>query len=681
MNILRRLCLVIAMHMTMGILAHTADLPRDYPIQPVPFTKVHLDDIFWAPRIETNRLVTIPFAFKKNEESGRVDNFRIAGHLMEGSYKGERYNDTDVYKVIEGAAYTLAQHSDAPLEQFIDGLVEIIAKAQEPDGYLFTARTCDPRNPAPGTGAERWSELAISHELYDVGHMYEAAVACYLSTGKRALLDVAIKNADLVDHTFGPGKRAGTPGHQEIEIGLAKLYRVTGEKRYLELAKYFLDVRGKVEGFIKQYPKGSRWAIYNDPMQVQAHKPILDQDEAVGHAVRAAYMYSGMADVAALTGDQQYVKAIDRLWENVVDKKLYLTGGIGAHHDHESFGAAYELPNDTAYNETCAAIGNVLWNARLFLLHGDAKYIDVLERTAYNGLLAGVSLSGDRFFYPNPLSSDGKFRFNQGSTTRSPWFEVACCPGNVTRFLPSFPGYIYAHTADALYVNLFVAGRAQIELAHQRLTVRQETHYPWEGDVRIVIEPDHEGEFTVAVRIPGWARGEAVPGKLYEFLGQQSDKNMGPTLAVNDSPVALNLEKGFVNLRRSWKRGDSIQLRLPMPVQCVVANEAVAADRGCLALQRGPLVYCAEGIDQPGKRVLNLTLPDGDFAPAWREDLLGGVMTIKGRALTDPGGAKTGQEFTAIPYYAWANRGPGEMTVWFKSSLRSAPTAPAPGAR
>jgi DUF1680 family protein len=648
---------------------------RDYLIRPVPFTQVHIDDSFWAPRIETNRTVTIPFALKKNEETGRVDNFRIAARLKEGKYMGERYNDTDIYKVLEGAAYSLVQHPDRDLEKNVDGLVDLIAQAQEPDGYLFTARTCDPAHPAPGTGAERWSELAISHELYNAGHMYEAAVAYYQATGKRKLLDVAIKNADLVNATFGHGKRQGVPGHQEIELGLVKLYRATGDAKYLKLAQYFLDARGTIEGFVKQYPQGSRWAIYNDPVQIQAHQPILEQDEAVGHAVRAAYMYSGMADVAALTGDPNCVKAIDRLWKNVVGKKLYLTGGLGARHERESFGAAYELPNDTAYNETCAAIGNVFWNARLFWLHGDASYIDVLERTAYNGMLAGVSLSGDRFFYPNPLSSDGKYPFNQGSTTRAPWFGVACCPGNVTRFLPSFPGYIYAHTGDTLYVNLFVAGHAEFEMGGRKITVRQETRYPWEGDVRITLAPDREGEFTVAVRIPGWSRGEAIPGNLYEFLPRENDPR--PTLKVNHSPVSLKIENGFVNVRRTWKKGDAIQLQLPMPIRRVVANLLVEADRGRVALQRGPLVYCAEAMDQPSKRALHLALrdngPDFDraFKAEWRRDLLGGVMVITGRAIvadetSPPASRLKEQAFTAIPYYAWANRGPGEMTVWFK---------------
>jgi len=644
-----------------GVQAQVAD----YPYVPVPFSQVQVDDEFWAPRIETNRTVTIPFAFRKNEETGRMDNFRIAAGLMKGTYQGKRYNDTDVYKVIEGAAYSLRQHPDPNLEKYIDGLIEIIAKAQEPDGYLYTTRTCDPNHPAPGAGPTRWSLLAVSHEMYNVGHMYEATVAYFQASGKRELLDVAIENADLLDRTFGPGpgQRAGTPGHQEVEIGLVKLYRVTGGKKYLRLAQYFLDVRGRIEGFMPHYPADSPWSVYNDPVQVQAHKPILEQDEAVGHAVRAAYMFSGIADVAALTGNETYVKAIDRLWDDVVGRKIYITGGIGALHSHESFGKAYELPNLTAYNETCAAIGNVLWNHRLFLLHGDAKYLDVLERTAYNGLISGVSLSGDLFFYPNPLSSDGEFRFNQGSTERSPWFEVACCPGNVARFLPSFPGYIYACRGDTLYVNLFVAGRGKVDLAGREVTVRQQTRYPWEGLIRIVLEPDANREFSVAIRIPGWARNEAMPGGLYRFL-DRSDAQ--PTLKINGKETTRDIEDGFMHIRRLWTAGDTIELNLPMPIRGIVADERVQANRGRVALQRGPLLYCAEWCDQPGKRVANLLLADDvPLETRWRSDLPGGLMAITGRVRALQGdGTLREQDFTAIPYYAWAHRGPGEMAVW-----------------
>ena len=419
------------------------EMRKDYAVKPVPFTEVQVTDSFWLPRMETNRKVTIPFAFNKCEETGRIENFEKAGGLIQGEFEGIRYNDSDVYKIMEGAAYSLSLREDLGLEKYMDELITKIAAAQEEDGYLYTARTIDPENPPPGAGEERWSNLGSSHELYNVGHMYEAAVAHFQATGKRNFLDIALKNADFIAETFGPDKKKGFPGHQEIEIGLVKLYRVTGERKYLELAKFFLDQRGRME-HPKKFSEDSPFSIYNQDWYLQAHKPVIEQEEAIGHAVRATYMYSGMADVAALTGDEDYISAIDRIWENVVSRKLYITGGIGASRRGEAFGENYVLPNKTAYNETCAAIGNIFWNHRLFLLHGHARYIDVLERTLYNGFLSGISLSGDRFFYPNPLESDGKFRFNQGEATRKAWIDCACCPGNKPRFLPSFPGYVYA---------------------------------------------------------------------------------------------------------------------------------------------------------------------------------------------------------------------------------------------
>jgi DUF1680 family protein len=672
---------------------------KDYPITPVPFTKVKVTDAFWLPRIETNRAVTLPFLFKKNEETGRLDNFAVAGGLMEGKYRGERYNDTDVYKPIEGASYSLMIHPDAELDRALDGMIAKIAAAQEPDGYLFTARTCDPAHPQPGIGPERWSELAVSHELYNAGHLYEAAVAHYLATGKRSLLDVAIRNADLVAATFGPDKRHGVPGHQEIELALVKLYRVTGDEKYLRLAKYFLDQRGR-EIKLTQYPLGNRFAIYNDPEQIQAHKPVLEQDEAVGHAVRLTYMASGMADVAAIYGDEDYLEAVRRLWTNVVGKKMYLTGGVGSRHDRERFGENYELPNLTGYLETCASIGMAFWNERMFLLTGDASYVDVMEKVMYNGVLSGVSLDGKAFFYSNPLESDGKFRFNQGQLGRAPFFGTACCPGNISRFLPSMPGYVYGVKRDVLYVNLFVQGEAGVEVGGRKVGIRQETRYPWDGKIRLTIDPDSGGAWTLLVRIPGWARNVAVPGDLYRFLDAAKGT---PTLKVNGKKVKIVLDKGFASIRREWKRGDVVELDLPMPVRRVMANDAVKDDAGKVALTRGPIVYCAEWPDNGG-RVLDLALPDDvTLATAWRPDLLSGVVMLKGRAVIrekEPGsgspdrvsGAATPssgktvanhtpagyavgnsspqeasdsrRDLVLIPYYAWAHRGPGEMTVW-----------------
>jgi DUF1680 family protein len=674
----------------------------DYPISPVPFTAVKVADDFWAPRIETNRAVTIPAIFQKCEETGRIDNFAIAGGLLEGEYKGERYNDTDVYKTIEGAAYSLMVHPDPELEGYLDAVIAKIAAAQEPDGYLYTPRTASPGKVQPGTGEERWSELLISHELYNAGHLYEAAVAHHLATGKRTLLDVALKNAGLVARTFGPepGKRQGFPGHQEIELALVKLGRLTGRAEFVALAKYFLDQRGRdVE--LRQYPPGNRFAIYNDATQIQAHRPVLEQSEAVGHAVRLTYMAAGMADVAALTGEEAYFEAVRRLWENVVGRKMYLTGGVGSRHDRERFGDDYELPNLTGYLETCASIGMVLWNHRMFLSTGDAGYLDVMERAMYNGVLAGVSLDGTLFFYPNPLESDGKYRFNKGRAGRAPWFGVACCPGNVSRFLPSVPGYVYATRGDSLYVNLFVAGEAAVDVGGRPVEIVQKTRYPWDGAVRITIEPDRTRTFDVLVRIPGWARGEPVPTDLYRYGGNGSGNGAGPgagvSVRVNGKPVEAVLEKGFALIRRAWMKGDVIDVDLPMEPRLVVAHPAVRDDEGLTAVERGPLVYCAEWPDN-GDRALNLVLPDeAQLRSEERPDLLGGVVVLSGQALAaDPsdvaivrdGPAKdaaaddedhappTGRRRLApgarlaphplvlIPYYAWAHRGDGEMAVW-----------------
>jgi DUF1680 family protein len=635
----------------------------DYPIRPVPFTAVRVNDVFWAPKIETNRVVTVPFALQKNEETGRVDNFRKAAGLMKGAYEGRRFNDSDVFKAMEGAAYTLMLKPDPKLDAALDDLIAVIGKAQEPDGYLFTNRTIDPKNPAPGAGAERWSNLRVSHEFYNVGHMYEAAVAHFQATGKKSFLDIAIKNADLLVNTFGPGKRRAFPGHQEIEIGLSKLYRATGNRAYFDLAKFFLDERGYYFQGEKHAPDDP-FNVYDSDEYMQNHKPVLEQDEAVGHAVRAMYMYAGMADVAALGGYPEYVKAIDRLWDNVVGKKMYITGGVGARAGSEAFGDAYELPNRTAYTETCAAIGNALWQQRLFLLHGESKYVDVLERVMYNGLISGVGLDGMSFFYQNPLEADGKSKLYQGQVGRSPWFEVSCCPPNVTRFLPSVPGYVYAGRDDSLYVNLFMANTAVVDVAGTKVALSQETKYPWDGSVKIAVSPEKDAAFDLRIRIPGWARNEPVPTDLYRFADENDEK---PVLAINGAAVEIELDKGYAVLRRTWKKGDTVELTFPMPVRRVVANAAVQADAGRVAIQRGPLVYCAEAVDNDG-HVLDLSIMDGArFSADFQPDLLNGVVVLKRETIRAPmrlGAAKV-RDVVLIPYYAWANRGPGEMRVWF----------------
>ena len=624
----------------------------------VPFTDVTIADEFWAPRMETNRTVTIPYDFKKCEETGRVENFDVAAGKMEGKFRGHfGFNDSDVFKVIEGASYSLRLYPDSELEKYLDELIAKIAAAQEQDGYIYTVNTigeyadeifCCVSDP-------RWSDLKSGHELYNVGHMYEAAVAHYQATGKRSFLDVAVKNADLLCRVFGPGKNQSVPGHQEVEIGLVKLYRATGNEKYLKLAKFFLDERGKADGHKLYGP-------YN-----QDHKPVVEQNEAVGHAVRAGYMYSGMADVAALTGDTGYIKAIDRIWENVVSKKQHLTGGVGARHQGESFGDNYELPNKTAYNETCAAIANAMWNHRLFLLHGDTKYIDVLERVIYNGFLSGISLSGDKFFYPNPLASDGKYKFNQGALTRKAWFDCSCCPTNVVRFMPSLGGYVYAVSGDVLYVNLYIGGSGTARVGKNTVRLKQETRYPWDGRTKITIEPENPAEFAIYVRIPGWAQGKPVPSNLYRYLNK-SDKKV--TLKVNGKPIKLDVEKGFARIRRKWKKGDVIDLNLPMPIRRVLCNEKVKDNIGRVALERGPIVYCAEGVDNGGQ-ALNIVLSDDvELKAEYHKDILGGVTVMSGRACglyPSADGkvvARKDQDFVAIPYYAWSHRGAGEMAVW-----------------
>ncbi len=654
----------------LGACRQTGTVEKDYPIKPVPFTAVHFTDNFWKPRLDTNRTVTIPYDFKKSEETGRISNFAKAGGLQKGPFEGIRYNDSDVYKIIEGAAYSLAVYPDPALERYLDSLIALIAAAQEDDGYLYTCRTINPDSLPPYTGKERWSQLKDSHELYNIGHMYEAAVAYYQATGKRTLLDVAIKSADLVCKTFGPGKNRlhGVPGHQEIEIGLVKLFRVTGDERYLKEAKYFLDQRGNAQGH-KLYvygPDGSNKTYTQD------HKPVTEQTEAVGHAVRAGYMYSAMADVAALTNDEAYRNAVGKLWEDVVYRKMYITGGIGSVPAVEGFGKAYELPNLTAYNETCAAVANMLWNQRMFLLTGEAKYIDVLEKTLYNGFLSGVSIHGEEFFYPNPLESDG-------SDERQPWFTCSCCPTNVVRFMPSLPGYVYAVNKDKLYVNLFVGSRAEIDMDFGKVGVIQKTAYPLDGRVSIIIIPERKKKFTVSVRMPGWIT-KPLPGDLYRYAKEVKEPVI---VKVNGESVSYELLNGYISINRKWKKGDEIQLDFPMRVREMLVNPKVAEDRGKFAIERGPLVYCAEWMDNHGK-ARNLLLDTGSrFTVEYKKELIGGVDVIHGQAwaLSKNGRGqivKKEQSFTAIPYYAWAHRGPGEMTVWLPYDESAASPVPSP---
>ena len=632
----------------------------DYTIKPIPFTNVKLNDKFWSPRIETNRVVTIPASFSRCENTGRVKNFEMAAAKSGKFCTKFPFDDTDIYKTIEGAAYSLAVHPDPSLENYVDSLIKVVGKAQEPDGYLYTARTIDPLHPHEWSGTGRWvKENELSHELYNSGHMFEAAAAYFQATGKRNFLDIALKNADLLVKTFGPGLRHVAPGHEIVEMGLVRLYRITGKKPYLDLAKFFLDERGK-----RTYDRNSL-DVWKNGKYFQDDKPVVDQDEAEGHAVRAMYLYAGMADVAALTGDKGYLHAIDEIWKNMVDKKIYVQGGIGAIPDGERFGNNYELPNATAYNETCAAIGNVFWNQRMFLLHGESKYIDVMEKVLYNGLISGVGLDGKTFFYTNAMQITNGFKHSAMEATRSGWFECSCCPTNMARFLPSLSGYIYAQKADNIFINLFVAGTATMDYEGQKINITQRNNYPWAGSLSFEIETQRKTRLTCRIRIPGWATGSAIPSDLYAFNKKSAGR---PVMKVNGKEIPIKMENGYAVINREWSKGDNVQLELPMQVQEVQANKALVDDRGKIALQRGPIVYCAEWKDN-AESLGSITIPKGTlFNVMAQQNLLNGVNVLKANVLSKQNGKPVKKVvLTAIPYYSWANRGEGEMAVWFSS--------------
>jgi DUF1680 family protein len=661
---MNKLCLLFIMLFSISAIAQK----KDYPIQPVAFTSVTLNDNFWSPKIETNRTVTIPASFARCESTGRIKNF-----VMAAEHKGKfctiyPFDDTDIYKTIEGASYSLAVYPDPKLSAYIDSLITIVGKAQEPDGYLYTARSIDSLHPHSWSGAERWvNEQKSSHELYNCGHLYEAAAAHYMATGKHTLLNIALKNADLLVRTFGPDKKHVAPGHEIVEMGLVRLYRITGKTDYLNLAKFFIDQRG-----IKAYNKKSE-NVYENGTYFQDDKPVIDQDEAEGHAVRAMYLYSGMADVAALTGDSAYLKAIDKIWDNMVGKKMYVQGSIGAVGDGERFGDNYELPNATAYNETCAAIGSVFWNQRMFLLHGDSKYIDVLEKTLYNGLISGVGLDGKSFFYTNAMQVSNSFTHPDLERGRSGWFTCSCCPTNLVRLLPSIPGYIYAQDGNNVYVNLFISGSGNLMVNNKAVKITQQNNYPWQGALAFDIDPASPTEMNLRIRIPGWARNEAMPSDLYAYETSSAQKI---EIRLNGTPVDYQIEKGYAVISKKWKKGDKVELNLPMDVQRVVANTSLREDINKVALQRGPLMYCAEWKDNDGKAT-NIILPkDITFQIAFEPALLNGVMVIKASVKSvnidaaSQNISTTLKTMTAIPYYSWANRGDGEMTVWFPETVK-----------
>ena len=672
-----------------------------YPITPVPFTSVKVENnSFWGQRLEASRKVTIPLAFSKCESEGRYTNFSNAAERMKDSTKffkvhgrGFSFDDTDPYKTIEGASYILQTYPDKELKLYIDSVLSVIASAQEPDGYLYTARTQNPEEPHHWAGPTRWSKVEdLSHEFYNLGHMAESAVAHYQATGERTFLDIATRYADCIIREVGdkPGQACVVPGHQIAEMALCRLYLATGERKYLDQAKFFLDYRGKTS-FRHEYS--------------QSHKPVVEQDEAVGHAVRAAYMYAGMADVAALTGDSAYINAIDAIWDNIVTKKLYITGGIGATHNGEAFGPNYYLPNMSAYCETCAAIGNVYVNHRLFLLHGDSKYYDVLERTLYNGLLSGVSLDGGKFFYPNPLESAGQHE-------RQAWFGCACCPSNICRFIPSLPGYVYAVKDRDVYVNLFLSNSSTLNVDGKKVSLTQTTDYPYGDSIRIKIDENRCGEFTLKIRIPGWVDCTPVPSDLYAYTkkgegtlkyqinmginGTKSGMYGGSDIRTrgyahageNNADIQITPD-GYFSITRKWKKGDELTICFEMKPRVVLAHENVEADRGMVAIERGPLVYCAEWADNDfdiknvvinpeakftlGECDLSAFIPEERKAQlsTWASQRITTLSTEAQLVTTNVKGEPQYEKvsLTLTPYYTWAHRGRGDMRVWMPIGL------------
>ena len=667
-----------------SLFAATASAQSGYPYTQVPFTSVKITpNTFWGDRIQAAREVTIPLAFSKCESEHRYKNFEMAAYTLQhpghpglqtpewdvAKFMGFSFDDTDVYKTIEGASYVLQTYPDAKLKAYIDSVLDVVAAAQEPDGYLYTARTINPEHPHQWAAKNRWeAEEHASHELYNLGHMVDAAFAHYQATGSTKFLDIAKRYADCVIKEVGPkpGQACVVPGHQIAEMALARLYVLTGEKKYLDEAKFLLDYRGKTK--VKN--------VYS-----QSDKPVVDQTEAWGHAVRAGYMYASMADVAALTGDTAYINAITTIYENIVSKKYYLTGGVGARHQGEAFGADYELPNLTAYNETCAAISMVYLFERMFLLRGEAKYIDCLERTLYNGVISGMSVDGGKFFYPNPLSSDGVFTFNADRTkTRQPWFGCACCPSNLSRFIPSMPGYIYGVRDNNLYVNLFASNTATIAVGGKNVTLEQSTQYPWDGDIAIKVLQNKAKTFNMLVRIPGWVLNQVVPSDLYSF---SDDILSGYEVTVNGQRVDGELQNGYLVINRNWKKGDVVRIHFDMPVRTVIANLRVADDRGRVAVERGPLVYCAEWADNEGINPHHLLLarqPQFEVEPAYSiQNTEGDGKTFQVTAITaqaqDVHVNREGRiaakdvKVKLIPYYAWNHRGAGKMDVWLARSL------------
>jgi len=648
-----------------------ADQPPSKGLQEVPSDRVRLTDGFWGHRQKTHHEVTIPHALDCLEADGHVTNFDMAAGKYDGPLRGHHAFDSDLHKALEGALYCLQHREDGQLRRRVDDTLDRIVAAQQEDGFLISYYIVKDAD-------KRWENLRLEHQLYNAGHFFEMAVEHYRLTGRDKILDAARRFADHIDGVFGPGERYDVGGHEEVELALVKLYRATGERRYLELARFFLDERGHAHGMDRKpfdpstqpteipsfdhLPAAERNrarrrfrnSIRNGRMQ--DHKPLVAQDEAIGHAVRAGYIYSAMADIARFMDAPQYERAVERIWQDVVFRKMYITGSIGtAQYHDEGFGDPYLLPNRT-YCESCANIAHVLWQYRMNLLRGDAKYADVMELALYNGAISGLSISGNQFFYQNPLASKGGQRRN--------WIGLSCCPTNLARFIPQVGGFAYAQQKDKVYVNLYMAGEATIDLKDGvTVKLRQTTDYPWSGRIRVTLEPERPSDFTLCVRIPSWTQGRPVPSDLYRF----ANARVAPvTLKVNNQPVdAAARADGYVHLARQWQAGDIVDLELPMPIQRVYAHDNVEEDRGKVALMRGPIVYCLEAVDHDDADVERMVLPeDTDLSAKHRPELLGGVTVVTGAAHV--GGQPIA--LTTVPYYAWCNREKGPMTVWINEA-------------
>ncbi len=622
-------------------------------IEPVSFANVNITDNFWKPRMDQVATVTLQACIYQTEiKTPRIRNFEIAGGSRQGKFEGIFYDDSDVFKALEAISYSLKTRPNSELEKKADEWIDKIAAAQQPDGYLNTYYTLQ-------FPEKRWTDMSM-HEDYNGGHLIEAATAYYSATGKRKLLDVAIKFADHFNSQFGPDKKHWVTGHQELELALVKLFKTTKDEKYLKLADWLLDERGH------KLANGYTWTEWKDTAYAQDVVPVKQQKEITGHAVRAMYLYTGAADVAAQTGDQGYMNAMKTVWDDVVHRNMYITGGIGSSGSNEGFSVDYDLPNEQAYCETCASVGMVFWNQRMNLLTGESKYFDILERSLYNGALDGLSLSGDRFFYGNPLASTGKH-------FRKEWFGTACCPANIARLVASLGDYVYATSSSGIWVNLFVASNTNVMIGKTKVQIDQKSNYPWEGEVTINVTPEKKSKFGMYVRVPGWATGETVPGDLYHFLKTPSSKF---TVRVNGKDAEYQMENGYAVIQREWKKGDAIQLSLPMNVQEVAARESITADVDRVALQRGPLVYCVEGADNDGQ-AWNILMPENTtFQTSFQKDLLNGVVTIQAEVpvvvvSSDSQNVSTVKKIiTAIPYYSWCNRGSNPMQVWLPRKIK-----------